>query len=144
MQRICLIVCAALVLLIIILLITGKGDKKEEAEEPQIPVAATAEPIQPTPTPEVKLYPDETVRSAIEAAELDVKPSDTDYVTEPTRLKVSTQGSDLNMRRGTDSTYSQIRMIPNGTEVDVYAYKGNWALVYYNGVYGWSSTSYLK
>jgi len=48
------------------------------------------------------------------------------------------------MRRGPDSNYSAVRMIPNGTKVEVYAYKGTWALVNYNGVYGWSSTSYLK
>lgn len=144
-QRICLIVCIVLVLLIIIMVFSGRGKKEAEPEEtPAIPAAATAEPVQPTATPEVVLYPDAAVRSAIESANLDVAPADTDYVTEATTATVKTNGSVLNMRRGTASTYGQIGTIPNGTEVDVYAYKSNWALVSYNGAYGWCSTEYLK
>ena len=99
----------------------------------------------PTPTPEPpELYPDEATRSAIASAALDVHPEDADYVTEATTATVTTQGSELNMRRGTDSSYGQITTIPNGTTVTVYAYKGSWALVYYSGSYGWCSTTYLK
>lgn len=146
-QRICLIVCLVLVVIIIVIVASGRSSSKTEEAEPTptIPAAATAEPV-PTATPEPVLYPDETVRAAIESASasLDIKPEDTDYVTEPTTATVKTNGSVLNMRRGTSSNYGQIGTIPNGTSVDVYAYKSNWALVQYNGTYGWCSTEYLK
>lgn len=144
-QRIVIIVCAVLVALLIIILFAGRGDKDKEAgEEAQIPVAETAEPIQPTPTPYVELYPSEAIRTAIESSNLDVTPDEGDYVTEAATATVSTSGSDLNMRRGTASTYGQIATIPNGTSVSVYAYKSNWALVSYGGNYGWCSSEYLK
>lgn len=143
-QRIVLIACAVLVVLIIILILSGRGKKAEEPEEAQIPVAATAEPVQPSPTPYVELYPDEATRSAIESANLEIFPAESDYVTEATTAVVSTQGSDLNLRRGTAANYGQITTIPNGTTVDVYAVKSGWSLVYYSGVYGWCSGDYLK
>lgn len=144
-QRISLIVCAALILLIIIIILSSRGGSAEQAEEePQIPAAATAEPVQPTATPVVELYPDESIRTAIASANLEVFPEDADYVAQETKATVSTSGSDLNLRRGTAATYGQITTIPNGTSVDVYAYKSGWALVYYSGSYGWCSGDYLK
>ena len=143
-QRIVLIALIVLALLIVILLLAGRGDKKEEpAEEPQIPVAATTAPL-PTATPVVEIYPDETRRSAIEEASLDVKPGDADYVTEETTATVKTNGGVLHMRKGNATTYDRIDSIPNGTTVDVFAKKDGWALVSYNGTYGWCSTEYLK
>lgn len=147
-QRICLIAVGVLAVIIIIILLAGRGKKTDTPEPdaaaatPEATVEQTAVPV-PTPTPEPVIYPDETVRSAIEAAELEVKPSETDYVTEATRATVKTNGGVLHVRKGNGTDYSRITSIPNGTAVDVFAYKGDWALVLYEGSYGWCSTKYL-
>lgn len=145
MQRICLIVAVALVILIIIVVASGRGDKEEAVvEETATPVAETIAPVQPTATPVVNTYPDDSVRAAIEAADLDVFPSDDEYVSEATTMTVKTNGSDLRSRKGNSTNYSIVSYISNGTSLEVYAIKSNWALVVYDGKYGWCSTEYLQ
>ena len=58
--------------------------------------------------------------------------------------KVSTSGDTLNIRdQATSSGSNVIGEIPNGTEIKVTAYEGNWGKTTYNGVTGWVSMSYL-
>lgn len=146
LQRVCLIICAVLAVFIIILLIShgARKDKEPEPVETTPEVVITPEPVAPTPTPLVEVYPDEATRSRIAAANLDVFPEDLDYVTAQTSGTISTSGSDLNMRRGTASSYGIITTIPNGTSVEVYAYKNSWALVQYGSDLGWVSSEFLK
>jgi len=144
-QRICLIVCAVLAVVIIIILLSGRGKKEApEAVEPtpEITVEATTVPV-PTATPEPVQYPDDTVRAAIAEASLDVAPAEADYVTEPTTMTVKTNGGVLHVRRGNSTNYSTLTSIPNGTSVEVFAMKSDWALVIYDGTYGWCSAKYL-
>ena len=143
-QKIALIVLIAVVLLVVILLLAGKKEKVEEPEpEPQIPAAATTIPL-PTATPAPTIYPDETLRSAIAASAVEVKPDDAEYVTEATTATVKTNGGVLYMRKGNGTNYDRIDAIPNGTSVEVFAIKGGWSLVRYKDAYGWCSGDYLK
>ena len=48
------------------------------------------------------------------------------------------------MRRGPGQSYAQVSSMANGTEVSVYAYKNGWALVSYDGTWGWCSNDYLR
>ena len=58
--------------------------------------------------------------------------------------KVSTSGDTLNIRdQATSSGSTVIGEIPNGTQIKVTAYDGNWGKTTYNGVTGWVSMSYL-
>ena len=58
--------------------------------------------------------------------------------------KVSTSGDTLNIRdQATSSGSTVIGEIPNGTEIKVTAYDGNWGKTSYNGVEGWVSMAYL-
>lgn len=58
--------------------------------------------------------------------------------------KVSTSGDTLNIRdQATSSGSNVIGEIPDGTEITVTAYSGNWGKTTYNGVEGWVSMSYL-
>lgn len=143
-QRICLIVIIVLVLLVAILLLNGRS-KKEAAPEatPEVTVETTPEPVQPTATPEPPKYPDDTVRAAIAAAALEETPSDTEYVSEATTATVKTNGGVLRVRKGTSTSFDIITTVTNGTSVEVYALKNNWALVSHDGQYGWCSTQYL-
>lgn len=143
MQIVCIIICVVLAILLAVMFISGRKDKTQE-DESQIPIAATAEPVAPTPTEVPVLYPDESVRAEIEAASLDIYPDDTDYVDEETTAAVSA-GAGLNLRRGPGSSYSQIVLMEYNAELEVYAYKNGWALVKYNGAaWGWCSDDYLK
>jgi len=52
--------------------------------------------------------------------------------------------ANLNMRTGPSTSYSIIRVIPNGAEVRVLSTANGWARVVYGGSEGYSSLSYLK
>ena len=143
-QRICLIVIIVLVILVAILLLSGRDPKEPEPEPtPEITATATPAPAKPTPTPEPEKYPDETIRAAIGAASLEEKPTDAEYVEKATTATVKTNGGVLHVRRGPSTSFDRITSIPNGTSVEVYALKNNWALVVYEDQYGWCSTQYL-
>lgn len=144
MQRICVIVCVVLVLLIILLLITGKKRSKEAPDVMPTPVAEMVDTPAPSPTPVPTDYPDDTVKQEIAAADLDIFPADADYVTEATSRTVSTTSSPLNMRKSPDASGTWVSSIPSGTAVDVYAFKGSWALVKFGSTWGWCSVEYLK
>ena len=148
-QRICIVVAAALVIVLLIVLLSGHGkDKKDKKDEPaetvEDVIEATPTPAPPTPTPEPVLYPDETVRAEIAAASLDIYPSDEDFVSQATTGTVSTNGSALNLRRGTSADYGWIASLENGSTVEVYAYKNSWTLVKSGNTWGWASSQYVK
>ena len=160
-QTICIVVCVVLAILIAVLLITGRNKKPAdgreeitipEAEvvitpEPQAPDAAAANPAAPageSPAPEASEYPTQAILDEIAGANLDVFPEEGDYVTEAKTVTVSTSGSSLNVRRGPAASYEAVSAMENGTSTDVYAYKNGWALVKYDGVWGWCSNEYLK
>ena len=144
MQRICVIVCIVLVLLIILLLITGKKRSKETQDVVPTPVAELVDTPAPSPTPQQAAYPNDTVRQEIAAASLDTYPEEADFVTEAQTVTVATSGSSLNMRRGPGQSANIVGSLPNGTTTDVYAFKNGWALVKYDGTWGWCSKEYLK
>ena len=144
LRLISIIVCVVLAILLAVLIISGRKGAEPAVEEPAIPAAPTAEPAEPTATPVVILYPEETVRAEIAAADLDVFPEDEEYVTEETTAKVSTNGSVLKLRRGPGTSYNQIGSMDNGTEVAVYARHDGWALVKHGDTWGWCSDQYLK
>ena len=145
MQIICIVICIVLILLIVIMLATRGSRKNKEAEEvvptPVQETIATPAPVVNTPEPSV--YPDEATRAEIAAASLEVFPEESDYVTEAKSVTVSTNGSVLNMRRGPGQSYGQVSSMPNGSSVNVYAYRNGWALVKYGGAWGWCSNDYL-
>lgn len=67
----------------------------------------------------------------------------TAYMTQvSTQIMVTT--ANLNMRTGPSTSYSVIRVIPNGAEVKVLSTSSGWARVVYGGSEGYASLSYLK
>ena len=63
---------------------------------------------------------------------------------------MSVGSTTLRLRIGPSTTYSQVKdasgadvSMPDGTKVDVYAKKGDWWLLLYDGKLGWSSKEYL-
>ena len=67
----------------------------------------------------------------------------TAYMTQVnTQTMVTT--ANLNMRTGPSTSYSIIRVIPNGAEVKVLSTSNGWARVVYGGSEGYASLSYLK
>ena len=112
--------------------IGGRGGHKDDAEdaEQNVPAATTAEPVIPTPTPEVILYPDEATRAEIAMANLDVFPDDLDYVVSATTMTVSTGGSVLNVRRGTSAVvYIDGQAVKSIPETSIPAVTGHYMFV---------------
>ena len=143
MQRLCIIACVVLAFLIVLMWTTGRSGRGEGEVEPQMPTAAAAESIASTPTPSPEPYPDELVRETILGAALAIYPEDGDYVKQATTARVSVT-TGLNLRTGPASSYDQIVMMADGTELSIYAEKNGWVLVLYEGeTYGWCSKDYL-
>ncbi|MFH5835267.1 SH3 domain-containing protein [Proteiniclasticum sp. C24MP] len=67
----------------------------------------------------------------------------TAYMTQVTTQTMVTTAN-LNMRTGPSTSYSIIRVIPNGVEVRVISTSNGWARVIYGGSEGYASLSYLK
>lgn len=67
----------------------------------------------------------------------------TSYMTKVTTQTMVTTAN-LNMRTGPSTSYSVIRVIPNGAEVKVISTNSGWAKVIYAGSEGYASLSYLK
>ncbi len=140
-QVICIVICVILAVLITVMIISGH---RSTAEESVLPSPSTVPDTEAIATPEPDLYPEQSVREEIEAANLEIFPSDEDYVDEETFATVSTSGSVLRLRRGPGASYGEITSMENGTSIEVFAYKNNWALVLYNdSLWGWCSEDYL-
>ena len=63
-------------------------------------------------------------------------------------MSPGTGTASLRLRSGPNVTYTpELANMPSGTEVPVYATRGDWALVLYNSpdgpIYGWCSSEYL-
>lgn len=143
-QRIAGVVCLVLVVLIIVMIAKGGRKDKDAEDVSAIPEAETIATPEPVATPEPSDYPPEDIRRSIEEASLDVYPQETEYVTEAKTSTVTTSGGILNLRRGPGTGYAQVAAMNNGTVIDVYAYKNGWALVDFDGTWGWCSVDYLK
>ncbi|SIS42910.1 N-acetylmuramoyl-L-alanine amidase [Salimicrobium flavidum] len=50
----------------------------------------------------------------------------------------------LNVRKGPDSSYSQLGSYARGDRVEIYGYDGFWAKVDYNGQEGWMHKNFMK
>ena len=150
-EFICIAVCAVLLVLIAVMIITSRGGGSEPVN-PTVPVAGdanTTTTASTSPSPEPESYPDADTLKAIAAAELEVYPEDSDYVSVPTTATVKVDSQTLRLRTGPSTTYvPPICNMEDGTEVDVFAIKNNWSLVLYKDgedgpVYGWCSSEYL-
>lgn len=143
MQLMCTIACVVLLILIVLMLFTGREERASRKEQAQVPTAATAEPLEATPSPSPEPYPTEEIRAAIEGALLDIFPAEEDYVHQPTTAVIDS-GMGLRLRMGPATSYDQVVMMDEEAEVPVYAIRDDWAFVVYNDEsYGWCSTEYL-
>ena len=152
-EFICIAVCAVLLVLIAVMIITGRRDSGSEPANPTVPVAGDANTAgtgaDASPTPEPGLYPDDETLAAIQKADLEVYPAESDYVSVPTTATVKVDSQSLRLRTGPSTTYvPPICNMEDGTTVDVFAIKNNWSLVLYKDgedgpVYGWCSSEYL-
>lgn len=142
MQLICIVACIVLAFLILLMIVSGRGNRKN-AEEIQMPEAATAEPVAVTPSPTPAPYPDEATIAAIESAALSIYPEEGDYVTSEMNATIDAN-SGLNLRTGPATSYDQIVFMDVGATLSVYAMNDGWALVCYEeDTYGWCSMEYL-
>ena len=147
MELICIGVCAVLIIAIVVMFITGRKTGAAPAGGSAVPAAGQV--TEATPEPELEPYPDDTVKAAIQASDIEVQPADLDYVKAATTatVTVGTGNKTLRLRSGPNTNYRQLAEMPNGTAVDVFAKKDDWALVLYQAddgpLYGWCSSSYL-
>ncbi len=148
MERICIGICALLIVAIAVMFFTGRRRSGAgQTADPTMPQAGQV--TEATPEPEVEPYPDDTVKAAIQASDIEVQPADLDYVKAATTatVTVGTGNKTLRLRSGPNTNYRQLAEMPNGTAVDVFAKKDDWALVLYQAddgpLYGWCSSSYL-
>ena len=149
MERICIGICALLIVAIAVMFFTGRrhGSGGNQSADPTVPQAGQV--TEATPEPEMEPYPDDTVKAAIQASDIEVQPADLDYVKAATTatITVGTGNKTLRLRSGPNTNYRQLAEMPNGTAVDVFAKKDDWALVLYQAddgpLYGWCSSSYL-
>ncbi len=65
-------------------------------------------------------------------------------MTEERSVIVNTQSSSLKLRSGPGTSYNRLADLPKGTKLPLYANKNGWALVNYNGTWGWCSYDYLR
>lgn len=89
-------------------------------------------------------YPTDAVKNEIAQADIDVRPSEADYVSSPTVRYIATSSGPLNIRRGPDTSYGQLGQIEKGQSVSVYAVVDGWTLIKYNNIWGWCSSDYLS
>lgn len=142
MQVVCIVVCVILAIVITVMLLTAKHDSKKSDFSPLPTPPTVAVVVTPTPTP---IYPDDDVRDEIASSNLEIFPTNGDYVTVETNAVVNTSGSVLRLRRGPGANYGEITAMDNDTPVEVFAYKNNWSLVRYDGrIWGWCSSDFLN
>lgn len=66
------------------------------------------------------------------------------YTTKKATAKVSTNGSNLNVRKSHTTSSSVLGSLKPGAKVTVKSVYGNWAYVTYGSLTGWASMTYLK
>ena len=122
-----------------------------DAAATTLPGASAAATTQPGASSVVTTLPGESVvvttlpgeSAAVTTALTPATTSPTEGRT-PGNFVVSTEGDNLNIRKGPGTDYDIVGRIPNGTAVTAYTNGGSWAYVTYGGVSGYISTSYLK
>ncbi len=154
LEMVCIGICAVLLIAIAAIFISSRSSDEGGGSGSSVPQAGQANPAgdgqseggQQTQ----EEYPTEDIISDIHASGLEVLPGEQEYVTAPTTATVSVGNTTLRLRIGPSTTYSQVKLddgsdasMPDGTKVDVYAKKGDWWLLKYQGKYGWSSKEYL-
>ncbi len=156
MEMICIGICAVLLIAIAAIFISSKAPKTDGNDGSSVPQAGQANPAEsegdtePEATPEAEAYPTDEILSAIRGSGLEVLPGEQEYVSAPTTATVSVGSTTLRLRIGPSTTYSQVKdsagadvSMPDGAKVEVYAKKGDWWLLKYDGNLGWSSSGYL-
>ena len=149
LEFICVGICVALLIAIAVMLLTGRRGGSESGTTPTVPPAGEAAPAAATDVPmtTVEQFPDTATRAAIQAADLDIPPAEEDYRDGPTTATVSVNSVSLRLRKGPNTSYSEITSMPDGSKVEVFADKNDWSLVRFQGeespIYGWCSSSYL-
>ncbi len=161
MEMICIGICALLLIAIAVIFITGRNSKSEGGTGSGVPAAGQVNTnnggegdtggngaVEPTALPED--YPDDDTLAAIRASDLEVLPADQEYVLLPTTATVSVGNTTLRLRYGPSTTYEQVVLddgtkasMADGTKVEVFAKKGDWWMVRYEGKFGWCSKEYL-
>ena len=156
MEMICIGICAVLLIAIAAIFISSRSSSKDSGSGSGVPTAGQANPADPdgsaAPDADVQTepYPSEEILESIRSSGLEILPAEQEYVTAPTTATVSVGSTTLRLRIGPSTTYSQVKdasgadvSMPDGTKVDVYAKKGDWWLLLYDGKLGWSSKEYL-
>ncbi len=116
--------------------------QQSEATPSPSPSAAPSPSPTPTTAPTATPAPRSSWLDLSSHNELKVLPEDSEVYDDYVYYAV-TASSGLNMRAGPDTSYDRIGSVPNATKVGAVAKRGNWYLVYYDGKYGWVSSSYL-
>ena len=111
-------------------------DQPETPADPEAPVEpeVTEAPAEPEVT-EAPVEP--------EVTEAPAEP-ETDKVIGKAFVKLSKEGSNLNVRTAASKDAECIGSVANGTEVEVLGYEGDWAKVNVNGMTGYVMSSYLE
>lgn len=149
LEIICVAVCAILLVAIAVMILTSRHGSTTGGGQSLIPSAGDASvTATASPEPAADDYPPDDVIKAIEDSELEIKPDEGEYVTVPTSATVNVESTALRLRTGPNTEYKLVTSMPDGTDVDVYANKNDWSLVYYKDaedgpVYGWCSSEYL-
>ncbi len=147
-ELVCVAICVLLLAAIAVMVFTGRHAGGGDETQSAIPPAGEAVPAAATDTPApVETYPDEATRAAIEAAELDIPPMEEDFREGPTTATVSVNSISLRLRKGPNTSYTEITSMPDGSKVEVFADKNDWSLVRYQAedgpIFGWCSSTYL-
>lgn len=87
-------------------------------------------------------HPDEYIAPDIDELSDDMDEISDDELPETTPYIVNT--TSLNMRTEPDSASTVLRVLYEGNQIDVYAIKGEWAAVHYEGVNGFVMSKYIK
>ncbi len=148
LELVCVGICVVLLVAIAAMIFTSRQGGSGGDTPSAIPTAGEAAPAAATDTPAPQeTYPDESIRAAIEAADLDIPPMEEDFREGPTTATVSVNSVSLRLRKGPNTSYQEITSMPDGSKVEVFADKNDWSLVRYQGdegaVYGWCSSTYL-
>lgn len=100
-------------------------------------ITATPEPT-PTPTPKPQLK-DEITDEMLAGV---VRPADESWCEEPQPAKVNAAFT-LNVRYGPDPSYIANLILASQTKVEILAEQNGWALIRFDGKYGWCAAVYL-
>ena len=96
-----------------------------------------------TPTPEPQATPEAPAEPEVQATpEPQPEPAASDVVAKA-RITLTNPGANLNMRATPSTAGEVLTGLPNGTDVDVLGFEGDWAHVRVNGMEGYVSKAYL-